>query len=105
MGAQITGGIVNCVGNGNFDPNEPITNEEMAVMLNNYIRYTGSDLKYTYEKSALGEKQNISPWAKESIENLQMAGIFSNKSFDAQSVSTRAEAATIFVKFIEASIQ
>jgi hypothetical protein len=98
-------GIVNGVGNDRFDPNAPITREQMAVMLHNYIEFREYILPLSANEIVFTDDSKLSPWAKDSVSAIQRAGIISGRPgniFDPQSVATRGEGATIYAKFIEA---
>ncbi len=83
-------------GDGNrFNPNRPITREEMAAMLLSYTRYNQSiKLASKNEAKAFADDKQISPWAKESVQAMQVAGIIGGKDnnrFAPKSHATRAE--------------
>ena len=96
-------GLVSGIGNGNFAPDRPITRQEMAVMLHNYIVFRGIELP----NGATGiftDQDNISTWALEGVMAIQAAGIitgYPDGSFQPQGTATRAEVATIFARFLE----
>ena len=97
-------GIVSGVGGGKFDPNAPVTREQMAVMLWNYIQHKEYELKATAAGAAFADEEKISDWARDSVKSIQRAGIIGGKPgnlFDPQGVATRAEVATIFARFAE----
>ncbi len=95
-------GIVNGVGNGKFNPNAPITVEQMAVVLDNYIKYKSYELIASSSKPTLAENNQVSSWAKESLISVHTLGIITvSSTFDPQGTFTRTDGATIFVKFIE----
>jgi len=91
--------IVSGVGDGRFGPNEPVTREQMAVMLVNYFRYIGADLKTTEAENVFADDGRISDWAKGAVKSVRQAGIIGGKPgnlFDPQGNATRAEVAAIF---------
>jgi len=96
-------GVVNGIIADLFDPNSPITREQMLVILYNYMNYKGYKFPEGNSKS-FADESDISPWALEAVQALQGIGIVSGKPgnlFDPQATATRAEVATIFVRFIE----
>ena len=95
-------GVVQGYGDGIFGPNDKITREQMAVMLNNYVKYKGIALPEA-ETEAFADEDNISDWAYESVKAIQAAGIIIGRpdnSFDPSATATRAEVATIFARFL-----
>jgi len=96
-------GIVNGIGNGLYDPNAPITREQMAVMLHNYLKYKG----YTVPSGtapAFADEDSISSWALEAVRAIRSMSIVSGRPgnlFDPQATATRAEVATIFAQYVE----
>ena len=97
-------GIVAGIGNNMFDPNANITREQMAVMLNNYVKYKGISFPVSQPSSAFADEKDISSWAIEAVKAIQSAGIVSGKPgnlYDPKTSATRAEVATIFTRFLE----
>ena len=97
-------GIVSGVGNHKFDPDANVTREQMAVMLNNYIKYRGVDFSESQKYTAFADENEISFWAKDAVRVAQSIGIVSGKPgnvFDPKASTTRAEVATIFARFSE----
>ena len=83
-------------GNGRlFEPNRPITREEMAAMLLSYTRYNnGVKLSSKNNVIAFADDAQISTWAKESVQAMQSAGIIGGKEnnrFAPKAHATRAE--------------
>lgn len=95
-------GIIAGIGNGMFAPDTEITREQMAVLIYNYAKYAGLDtatatLNFT-------DNGSISSWASEAVAYCVNAGIISGRtdgSFDPQGTATRAEVASILVRFID----
>jgi hypothetical protein len=97
--------IVEGVGGGRFAPNRLVTREEMAVMLDRYIKYKGREVNKVNEKIKFNDEAEISDWAKEAVSDIQQTGIIVGKRgniFDPQGITTRAEFAAIFTRLIEA---
>jgi len=98
-------GIVNGTGNGKFSPDEPITREQMAVMLYNYLSYKGYTLKTLDENpQPFSDSASISRWAQHSVESMCSMGIILGKPgnlFDPQGNATRAECSMVFKRIIE----
>lgn len=90
-------GIVSGVGNNRFAPNRNITREEMAVMVNNYLKTKG--YKPTERDDiAFQDEHEISDWAKSAVHHLARCGIVAGKDnnrYDAHAGATRAELVAI----------
>lgn len=96
-------GIVNGINADLFDPNSPMTREQMLVILYNYMKYKGYEIPESQSKSFADESE-ISSWALEAVQALRGIGIVLGKPdnlFDPKATATRAEEATIFVRFVE----
>lgn len=98
-------GIVSGVGDNKFDPNAPITREQMTVMLCKYA---------TFQKYALPQKEGvsldfkdnnkISSWALDYVYTVVgskiMTGMGENR-FQPKGIATRAQAAKIIYEYID----
>ena len=90
-------GIVSGVGDNRFAPDRNITREEMAVMVNNYLKI--KNYKLTERDDMVFQDENeISDWAKSAVHRLARCGIVTGKGnsrYDAHSGATRAELVSI----------
>lgn len=96
-------GIVSGVAENQFDPNTDITREQMATILYRYITYKGIALS-DGEFVEFVDGEEFSEFAKEAINTLAKSKILSGKGngiFDPKGTATRAELATMFVKFVD----
>ena len=87
---------------GVFNPDNNVTREQMAVMLDKYIKYKGYTLP-TANAVEFSDGDTIAGWALDGVKSIQRAGIINGKPggfFDPQGTATRAEVATVFAKFI-----
>ena len=85
-------------------PEEPVTREQIAVMLVRYAKFAGIELPKSVNPTAFEDAGKISPWAKGAVEAVQMSGLINGKPgnmFDPQGMATRAEVAAIMQRFIE----
>lgn len=93
--------IVNDVKDNKFRPNDPVTREEMAVYIKNYIDFKG----YKYDnklETSYTDASSISSEAKEAVEVLYNLGIMtgnSDGSFTPKASATRAQMAQIFYNY------
>lgn len=91
-------GVATGYGNGKFGPNDPITREQMAAML---WRYAGSP-HADGSLSSFADGAQISSWAQPAmiwaVERGLIAGV-SNDWLNSRGQATRAQAATILMRF------
>ena len=95
-------GIVSGYGNGRFGPDDLITREQMANMLYYYAQYKGYDVSAGGELSSFTDGASTSGWAAEAVQWAVGSGLLSGKGggvLDPQGTATRAEAASIFMRF------
>lgn len=99
-------GIVTGYGNGNFGPDNPITREDMAVIM---YRYANSKNCYTGNKANLyqfNDAYRVSGYAQEAMRWAVGTGIITGKyngtMLDPQGTTTRAECAIIVNRFLNA---
>ncbi|TWH59426.1 putative glycosyl hydrolase [Desulfitobacterium sp. LBE] len=99
--------IVNGLGKGMFAPDQPITREQMAVMMSDYAQTIGYTLPKVHVENTFADQSQISTNAKEVVKQLQMAGIISGKSgnrFAPQGKATRAEVSAVLRRFVELTV-
>ena len=91
-------GIMEGKGNNKFAPNDLITREEMAVVLNKALKN-----EIEIEKQDIKDIDKASSWAVESINFVYQLGIMTgnNNQFDPNGTVTREMAATIVVRIYE----
>jgi len=101
-------GIVSGYGGGLFGPEDYITREQLAVILGSYAAEMGMTLPMVRDYSGFHDDAGISDYAKEAVEYFFRAGIISGKPgnvFDPQGTATRAEVATMIMRFLEAAAE
>ena len=97
-------GIVSGVGSGRFAPMEAITREQLAAMLYRYARYSGLDTSAKGDLSKFTDGGCVSAWASDAMAWAVGAGLLSGKTanvIDPTGAATRAEVATILMRFAE----
>ena len=96
--------IVKGTGEGLFSPDEPVTREQMAVMMVNYAGQMGYSIPTPLAAAAFADNANISAWAAKEVTAMQRAGIVKGKDgnrFDPQASATRAEVSAVLRRFVE----
>ncbi|WP_352406439.1 S-layer homology domain-containing protein [Acetoanaerobium noterae] len=96
--------IVQGIGNGKFGPNQPISRQDIAVMMQNYAKATGYKLPVSRQSIIFADEAKIPAYAKDAVKAIQQAGIMQGKSsntFDPKGNATRGEASTILRRFVE----
>lgn len=97
-------GVVNGRGDGTFGPDAPVSRQDMAVMLMNFIRSTGRQLPAVNAAQDFSDGWRISGYARDSVSVCQQAGVingYSDGSFAPQQTASRAEAAAMYARFLE----
>ena len=97
-------GIVDGVSDTEFAPTKNITREQMAVMLMRYANYMRYSMATNGDVSAYADNGSISAWAKEAVEWANAEGLINGRTKDTivpGGTATRAEAATILMRFLE----
>ena len=100
-------GIVTGVGNGRFDPNGKITREQLAAILYRYSGNKGYDTSKRGDFKTFPDKDEVSSWAKDAYgwavgEKLINGNNINGVScLDPQGNATRAQVATILMRFIQ----
>lgn len=100
-------GIVNGVGSGRFDPDGSVTREQIAVIL---FRRAGSEGRSTEQRSSLdafADSSNVSSYAVDALQWAVAEGVMTGSSdggklyLNPQGKATRAEVATLLMRYIE----
>ncbi|MFT9495020.1 PQQ-binding-like beta-propeller repeat protein [Anaerosolibacter sp.] len=90
---------------GKFRPNDPVSRQEMAVMIQNMLGLIDGNVDYdelVLEKFA--DKNNIDGWAKEAAVTMAQMGIIKGKNgmnFAPKDRASRAEAVTMLCRLLE----
>ena len=100
--------VVSGTGNGRFEPNAPITREQMASIVARYVQSTGTTLPTITDPVVFKDMDAVSGWALEGVELMRMTGIISGDEkgyFNPLGQATRAQAATVFTQLREAILR
>ena len=99
--ARITG-VATGYGDGTFQPTDSITRQEFAQMLYNYAKYKGYDLTAAGDLSTFPDANSIADWAEAAMSwanGNELINGHDDGTIDAAGIGTRAQAASILMKF------
>lgn len=98
-------GIVNGVAKNTFAPDDSITREQIATML---YRYAGAEAAKEDKLSAFPDAAKVSDWAKEALNWAVASGLINGvadangtANLEPQATATRAQIATILMRWLE----
>ena len=98
----VSSGIVEGYGDGVFGSSDPITREQMAVMLYRFAQYKG--VKVSGAGETFSDADNIAEWAKEAVDWATGVGVLNGMgdgTYAPKSTATRAQGAAVFVRIEE----
>ncbi len=101
-------GIVSGVGNGKFNPDGQITREQMAVIMYNYVKFTGGDTSADSGRfDGFSDRASVSSWAKEAMIWAAHTELIngSNGNLSPSGNATRAQVAQIVKNLCEKFVQ
>lgn len=101
-------GIVDGYGNGMFGINDDITREQAAAIMMRYAEYKGLDMTITNEFTTYSDASEISSWSLNAMKWANAKGLINGRAANTLSPkgnTTRAEAATLLMRFIETCIK
>ncbi|MCX4302508.1 MAG: leucine-rich repeat protein [Clostridia bacterium] len=96
--------IVSGYKNGNFGPNDPITREDLSVILYKYAKYKGKNLSKSNNLSAFSDRNKISSYALPQMKWAVGVGVITgnkNGTLNPRGTATRAEAAAMIQKYCQ----
>ena len=96
-------GIVAGFDDGSFQPNTPVTREQLAAILCNYAEWKGSTVSARADLS--GYSDQPSAWAMDTVRWAVAEGLLTGVTADTlapQAATTRAQTAAVFQRFLEA---
>lgn len=94
--------IVEGKGNNKFDPNAPVTRQEMAAILYRYASYKGYDVSKTNDLSSFNDASQVASWAKDAMGWAVGSYVINGKGagrLDPTGTATRAQVAQILMNF------
>ena len=96
-------GVVNGYEDNTFQPNTPITREQLAAILMNYAAYKGYDVSARADLSHYSDADSISSWANDVLLWAVAEGLLTGVTDDTiapQAHATRAQVAAILQRFL-----
>ena len=101
--------IVKGYGEGMFGPEDPITRQDLAVILERYMGFIGSELNVNDQWIEFADEADISSYAMSAIQALNKLGIINGIGtngdgkpiIDPKGNATRAQAAALLHRFVE----
>ena len=97
-------GIVSGYSNGAFGLNDPVTREQAVVILYRYAKMKGLDVSASADLSKFADANDISGWALDAMKWAVAEGIIEGRPGNKaapKDTSTRAEVATVFMRYIK----
>ena len=89
---------------GAFRPADPVTREQLAVMLRAYAEHIGKDTSSSASLSRFHDNSTVSSWAEPSVKWCVQEGLLGGRddgALDPSATATRAEMAQILKAFCE----
>ncbi|GGG72692.1 S-layer homology domain-containing protein [Paenibacillus radicis (ex Gao et al. 2016)] len=106
--AAVASGLVSGIDAGHFAPNDPITREQMAVVIDRALTFTGHGSVGAGQEggslAAFTDRDSISSWAKAAVVRVSEVGIMKGMEdgrFVPTEYATRAQAAVILKRFLQ----
>lgn len=97
-------GVISGYPDKTFRPNNPVSRQEMAVMVTNFAKATGRKIKAVNDAVTFSDSGSIAKYAAGSVKACQQAGLISgykNGTFQPKGLATRAEAASVYSNFLK----
>lgn len=99
--------ILTGTGENLFSPDEPVTREQVAVILMNYASQMGIPIPAPLAETTFTDSDSISSWAAMQVTAMQRAGVVKGRAagrFEPQAAATRAEVSVTLRRFVEVVI-
>ncbi len=97
-------GIVSGYGDGRFGPNDPVTREQMAVIMYNFTKAMNYDIKGNAALTKFSDSASVHSWAAEAMQWAAGSGVMSGNAdgtLNPRGTATRAQVATIMSNYIQ----
>lgn len=96
------------MGDGRFDPTDAVTREQVAALLFRYAQLQKLELAADQSVPDFSDAASVSGWSKEAMDWAVRTGLLSGKNggiLDPQGIATRAEVATILMRFSQSAAE
>lgn len=100
-------GITGGVGDGNFAPEAAISRQDMAVMIERYLKSGDRNLKAKKKEVKFADASNVASYAQNAVATMQRAGIINGApaangtlNFNPTASASRAETVTMIANYI-----
>ena len=96
-------GVAQGVGGGRFDPDAPVSRQDLAVFLYRYMTYAGIEPPVTQQYIVFADQEDIADYAQQAIQVLYKLGILQGVEEDSVNPlggATRAEAAAMLHRLL-----
>ena len=96
--------IISGYGDGIFAPADNITREQFALILYNYAKFKGVDVSASADLSTFADDSEVSGWANTAMQWAVASGLIQGREANTLvpgGYATRAEAATLMMRFME----
>ena len=100
----VQAGVAGGVGDGRFAPENPVTREQIAVMMYQYAQAQGSVQPASVIPAFYADTASISTWARTAMQWAVAEGLITGKSgsrLDPGGKATRAEVAAILMRYMK----
>lgn len=97
-------GIVSGTSSTKFSPEEPVTREQIAVMLVHYANYAGTVLPRIHSTTLFADSGQCGDFALDAVNTLYRSGVLNgvgNNAFAPKNSATRAECAAFMCNYID----
>ena len=94
-------GLVNGMTESTFEPEIPVSREQICTLVYRYAQYLGFPLPESVEPVTFTDEEHIGEYAQEAVAACQRAGLingYPDESFQPQASASRAEVAAIFTR-------
>lgn len=88
---------------GDFRPNNPITRQELAKLIVEFLKYVIATVESESRVDSFNDSETFADWSKDYIESLRTTGLMQGDdqgNFNPLKTATRAEVATVIVRML-----
>ncbi len=103
-----TNNIINGIDETHFNPDGTINREQLAVAINNYLKYLGYSIDSPSISAKFTDDAKISPWAKDAVYTLKAIGLVNGDAlgnYNPKSNLSRAELSAIIERLVVYTIE